>query len=244
MTHLHEHTEKGWRHVVKDEFLCHFPYAIFSVLLSVIFVTLFNYITWSEGAATVAHRLFHGFHFLHLIFAGAGVVLSFRRYSNRIISCLMVGVLVPTFFCTLSDAVLPYFGGRLMSLPMQFHWCFKDHVSIVLPFLGLGIANGWVMSGHSLNRRIFYSTGSHFLHILISSMASVFYLVSFGLTNMWDHIGMVFLFLVIAVLVPCTLSDIVVPIYFATSSRFNDKKIRDEIDCSCSNDGGTNDERH
>jgi len=69
------------------------------------------------------------------------------------------------FFCTLSDALLPYIGGTMLGLPMHFHWCFLQHWTTVIPFLAVGILNGWAMSSHNPSRQVFYSVGFHFVHI-------------------------------------------------------------------------------
>lgn len=202
-------------HTVWEEIICHLPIAIFSVAFGLIMLSLLSYFDPSGTNTTGAHRLFHNFHFLHLLFAATGTVLTFKRYSNRFFVGLLVGIIVPIIFCTLSDAVLPYLAGELLGVEMKFHWCFITHTQIVIPFLLVGILNGWVMSGHSLNKKLFYSQGFHFLHIFISSTASLLYMVSFGYAKWWKDMGLLFIFLILAVLIPCTLSDIIVPMLFA-----------------------------
>lgn len=206
-SHVHGEGLLEHHHTVWAEILCHLPYAIFSVAISMVCLTFMTHV--DPG------RLFHNFHFLHLLFASTGTVLIFRKYSKNILLGLLVGFLVPALFCTFSDAVLPYLGGQCVGLDMHFHWCFLSHLDTVLPFLIGGMINGWVMSGHPSSRQLFYSLGFHFVHIFISSMASILYLVSFGFHDWWNQMGFVFIFLILAVLIPCTLSDIVVPILFA-----------------------------
>ena len=201
-------------HTIIEELLCHLPYAIFSVALSLIILSILSFFN-NSGSVNGAHRLFHSLHFLHLIFAGTGAILTFRKYSKSVLGGLAVGLFVPIVFCTLSDAVLPYFGGRLAGLEMTFHWCFISHLPTVLPFLLVGVLNGWAISSHTSSKALFYSSSSHFIHIFVSSMASVMYLVSFGFDNWADHMGFVFIFLIVAVLTPCTLSDIVMPLWCA-----------------------------
>lgn len=103
----------------------------------------------------------------------------------------------------------------MLQLPMEFHWCFISHIGTIIPFLAAGIINGWVMSMHEASTQVFYSIGFHFFHIFISSMASILYLVSFGFTDWWTQMGFVFIYMILVVLIPCTLADIVVPILFA-----------------------------
>ncbi len=203
---LLEHHTTMWH-----EILCHLPYAIFSVALALIMLTLLS----SVADMKMSHRLFHSFHYLHILFAATGSVLMFRKYSKSKVGSLFVGILVPVVFCTISDTILPFLGGKALNLPMLFHWCFISHLDAVLPFLLMGVLNGWVMSEHEASRQVFYSTGFHFFHIFISSMAAILYLVSFGFDHWWHHMGFVFGYIIVVVLVPCTLADIVVPIVFA-----------------------------
>lgn len=204
---LLEHHSSLWH-----EILCHFPYAIFSVSLALIVLTMIS----SFGAnGKVAHQLFHSFHYLHILFAATGTVLMFRKYSKNILWGLLVGTIIPALFCTLSDTVLPFLGGKALNLNMHFHWCFISHLDVVLPFLLVGVLNGWIMSKHESSRQLFYSIGFHFSHIFISSMASILYLVSFGFDHWMHRMGFVFSYIIAVVLIPCTLADIVVPIVFA-----------------------------
>ncbi len=215
-SHVHEHGSLEHHHTVWGELMCHFPYAIFSVAFSMICLSLLAFIAPAATAsAKMTSRLFHNFHFLHILFAATGTMLTFRRYSKNLLFGVIVCTLVPAVFCTLSDALIPFIGGQLIGLDMHFHWCFISHLDTILPFLIVGLLNGLAMSSHAASLQLFYSLGFHFIHIFISSMASILYLVGFGFTNWWHHMGFVFSFLIVAVLLPCTLSDIVVPMIFA-----------------------------
>ena len=165
---------------LKDELVAHFPYAVLAVAFSMIILGIFYSLDVFLQAVNGEHRLFHIFHYVHLLFAGTGTVLSFRRYSKNILGSIIAGLFIPAFFCTISDAILPYFAGNLLGLDMHFHWCFVDHLSMVLPFLIAGIVNGWVLSTYPSDKHINYSTGFHFLHIAASAMASLLYFAGFG----------------------------------------------------------------
>ncbi|MFH1254643.1 MAG: hypothetical protein V1646_04405 [bacterium] len=225
--HLHDNLDENKNEKIlvhhlslKDEILCHFPYAIFSVALAMVVTSFISY-PKAESVAEIAYRLFHNFHFLHLLFAASGTILMFRRYSNNFFASLIVGFTVPAVFCTVSDAFLPYLGGKMLGLDMHLHWCFLSHIDTVLPFLIGGVVNGWVMSAHSHSKQMFYSLTFHFAHIFVSSMAGLLYLISFGFNDWWEKMGFVFLYLVFAVLIPCIMSDVVVPVFFA---RFGNRK--------------------
>lgn len=208
-----------------DALLCHFPYAILSVALSIVSLSVIMFSQESGGAtAGHAHRLFHTLHLMHILFAGTGVVLTFRTYCKSIPKTIAIGILVPLFFCTLSDVLMPYLGGIMLQLPMKLHWCFWSHFTTVATFLVAGLINGFILSLHNPDRYGQYSIGSHFLHIFVSSLASTFYFVSFGLEDWSHHLGFLFVFLVFAVVIPCTLADIVVPMFFGKQAAIKTKQ--------------------
>ncbi|MBZ0166088.1 MAG: hypothetical protein K8I00_04715, partial [Candidatus Omnitrophica bacterium] len=79
---------------------------------------------------------------------------------------------------------------------------------IVLPFAVVGTLAG-LAAPRSFEKATEYS---HSIHVFVSAVASILYLVSFGLEH-WTHaIGGVFLITIFAVMIPCCLSDIVFPL--------------------------------
>lgn len=225
--HNHDHDHE---HSFKQELMHHLPYAIFSVALGMVILSLLDYASAANSVSLAArktacagyHMLFHSFHFLHILFAATGTVITFSRFSKSIPKALIVGTISPAIFCMLSDVLLPNLAGRLLGVDMELHICFHRELANVIPFLFVGITNGMILrSQHSSMLRMF-SLGSHFAHILISSLAGLFYMVSHGFENWYPQMGLVFLFLVVAVVIPCTLSDVIVPMYFA-GVRKNEK---------------------
>lgn len=205
-------------HSVTGELICHLPYAIFSVAFSMTVLSFVSYFSFGDPVEVVCHKadqLFHSFHFMHLVFAATGTLVTFFRFSQNIPRALILGVFSPIIFCTLSDSVLPYIGGQLLGAHMHFHLCFVTELYNVVPFLFAGIVSGFAMSRHYEDRLMLYAISSHAIHILVSSLASMFYLVAHGCTDWQRIIGMVFIFLIVAVIIPCTLSDVVVPMLFA-----------------------------
>lgn len=218
----HHHDQHG--HSLMEEIVCHLPYAIFSVAFGIAILSFLVYFSFMAGATDYvvcrgSSVLFHSFHFMHIVFASTGTLITYFRFSKHIVKGFLVGAASSMFFCTLSDAILPYIGGRLMGVPMHLHLCFVTELHNILPFLIVGLLNGFLMSRHPSSRQGTFSIFSHFVHILISSFASIFYLISQGCTDWYTNIGIVFLFLVGAVVVPCTLSDVVVPMAFARADK-------------------------
>jgi len=214
--HVHDHT-------VINELICHLPYAVFSVAFALIILSILS--AFSLGVLHEnlvqqgAELLFHSFHFMHIVFAATGSIIAFSRFSKNIWAALLVGTVSTTFFCMLSDMIFPYLGGRMLGVPMHFHICFVSDTLKVVPFLFVGVSNGLILSKHHDSKLGSYAISSHSAHILVSSLASTFYLVSHGFTNWYAYIGLVFLLLIVAVVVPCTLADVVVPLAIAKRLR-------------------------
>lgn len=214
-----DHNDHQHEPTLISELICHLPFAIFSVAAG---ISLLSFLSFNSKTIldpkSGAHVLFHSFHFMHIMFAATGTLITYFRYSRNYIQGLLIGVIAPSIFCTLSDVVLPYIGGRLLGVDMHFHFCFATELPNVLPFLLVGLLNGFILGQYHTSHAT-YSLFSHATHILISSFAAIFYLVSHGFVDWQSYIGGVFLFLIIAVVVPCTMSDIVVPMVFAQAGK-------------------------
>ena len=203
---------------LSQELSAHFPYAVFSVALSIIGVALLNYFSFGAVESIVnrgADILFHTFHFLHIIFAATGALLMYYRFSKNTLKGLFVCSLTTVFFCILSDIIFPYVAGQLLGVHMDLHICFVSELHNVLPFLIIGLLNGWVLSQQEDVKQSYYSLNAHFTHIFVSSAASLLYLVAHGLPDWYQYMGILFILLIIAVVIPCTMSDVVIPLFVA-----------------------------
>ena len=211
-------------HSLWDELLCHIPYAGFSLACAFAFLSLLNFIAVISVAPQNMfdgyHVLFHSFHYLHIIVAVTGAMVSFFRFSRNMVLGFLVAVLSPTLFCVMSDIMLPTIAGNLLGVPMHMHICFfcpQDALNLVA-FMFIGVICGAALLQHEESLKTF-ALRSHFLHIFVSSLASLFYTVANGFTEWHEAMGLLYLFLFIAVVVPCTLSDVVVPYYCACNSK-------------------------
>ncbi len=214
----HGHAHGGECGSILSELVIHFPYSVFSVSISLIGVALLTFFSSTMDAKN-AHEgidlLFHTFHFMHIVFASTGALLTYFRFSKKIMHGFIVGAVSSIVFCFLSDIFFPYIAGTLLGVHMHLHVCFYSELHNVLPFLIIGLLNGWILSKHEKRMQSYYSVWSHFAHILVSSIAALLYMMSHGLVEWHSSMGIVFLLLVGAIVIPCTLSDVVVPLYFA-----------------------------
>ena len=139
----------------------------------------------------------------------------FWKHEKNFIKTLLIGFLGSILICGLSDVILPYIGGNVLGVKMQMHLCTLEHPHIIIPFAVIGVLVGFLVPSAVEKSTEF----SHSMHVVVSSMASILYLISFGVTY-WIHmIGGIFLVTVIAVMLPCCLSDIAFPLIFVDPKK-------------------------
>jgi len=205
--------ENKLRHII-TELGGHLPYSMFGVLIGLIILgilTFFTIILRSSYLLPVAAReLFHIFHPIHILLSALVTTAMFWKHEKHFVKTLLLGFVGSILICGLSDILLPYIGGWLLGGKMHLHLCILEHPCIVIPFAAIGVLVGFLVPSAIEKSTEF----SHSMHVLVSSMASILYLISYGITE-WIHmIGGIFLVTIVAVMLPCCLSDIVFPISF------------------------------
>lgn len=200
--------------IVVAEFTHHLPYTIVGSLIAMAGVWWFGTQHLDSGRTEAlfeqARASFHLFHPLHICLSAIATTSLFWRRERHFVRALLVGAFGTIIPCGLSDYVFPYLGGRLLGQTMELHMCIVDHPQLFFPFLALGILCGFWAEERLTGSHLF----SHGAHILVSSAASLLYLISFGFT-VWmidvHYVFPAFAIIVLAVWVPCCISDIVIP---------------------------------
>ncbi len=203
-----------WK-IVVVELSHHLPYTVISSLIAMAAVWYFGMVQMQQhadrGWVTELRWSFHVLHPLHVCLSAITTTSVLWRFERKLAKTLIVGVLGSVIPCGLSDYIVPFIGGRILGQPMQLHICLIDHPMLILPFLLVGLLSGLLFEGQVSDHSIF----SHGAHVFVSSLAALLYLVSFGFTGWMTDINFVFpvlLVVVMAVWIPCCISDIVVPI--------------------------------
>jgi len=203
-----------------EELRHHLPFSILSVSIGLMFVGIFTIITEMLGIHDMSHyseELFHIFHPTHLLFSAIATTAMFWQHERRFLKTLIIGFVGSVGICGISDIIIPYISGFLLGAHMHLHICIVEHPRLVLPFVFLGILMGFLAPG-TLEKQegvVF----SHSLHVLVSAIASILYLVSFGVTDWIHRIGVVLIYMVLAVVIPCCTSDIVFPLLFTSNEK-------------------------
>jgi len=198
-----------------EELTHHLPFSVLSVSLGLIAVGLLTFFGQVSGAGDISpytEDLFHLFHPAHMLFSALATTAMFWQHERRFLKAAFIGIVGSVGICGISDIILPYLAGWLLGARMHLHICIVQHPQMVLPFLAVGVLVGFIAPG-TLEKQegvIF----SHSLHVFISSMASILYLVTFGVTEWVHRVGAVLVYMILAVVIPCCTSDIIFPLAF------------------------------
>lgn len=160
--------------------------------------------------------LFHLFHPMHMFFSAAATTAMFRRYDRRIVRAIVVGLAGSIVVCGFSDILMPHASLYVLNKHLPLHICVLEHPALVLPFAAIGVGIG-LLAAVGVSQSTFFS---HSLHVFASTMASLFYMISaYGRLGWIDEIGYMFFFVIIAVMVPCCISDIIFPVAMSKPAR-------------------------
>lgn len=199
---------------IREELRDHLPYSFVSTVLGIAALGLLSFLASRRGNggsfSGISVVLFHLFHPLHVFFSATTTSAMFVRHERNFPKAIGVAVASSVPTCVLSDIIFPYLGGSLLGIPMVFHLDFVIH-----PFWMSLVLLGGVLTGFFVADRIAHSTlFSHAIHIFISTMATLTYLVGFGISDWMHYLVAAVLLGVLAVIVPCCLGDIVIPHLF------------------------------
>ena len=181
----------------------HVPFTALGAVTGIIILVI---VVLGNVPSHISHTAFYVAHPLHVLLSALVTTAMYMRYKKgKIWVAVLIGWTGSIGVATISDAMIPYLGGTLLHAQMEFHVPFIEEWWINFVALA-GIAIGYWKQ----TTRI-----PHFGHVLISTWASLFYIIAFGIADNWiPLLPFIFLFLFLAVWLPCCLSDIVYPLLF------------------------------
>lgn len=187
---------------IAKELKRHAPFTAFGALTGIIILSV---ISIAELSPDISHKSFHIFHPAHVVLSSLVTTAMYRRYGGSTWAAVPVGFVGSVGICSISDVVLPYLGGTLLGATVTFHVCFIEHPLLITSSAFAGIAIGLLRP---------WTRVPHAGHVLLSTWASLFYLIAFGEADWISLFPFVFLVLFVAVWIPCCMSDIAFPILF------------------------------
>lgn len=205
--------ENGVLKSIKEELTHHAPFTAFGALSGIVLMFLFR-----DMSSKTALSVFNVFHPAH-VFLSAMVTSSLYQLHKcgrlkgkcSLAALLVIGYVGSVGIATLSDSLIPYLGELLMDLPhAHTHVGFIEEWYVVNPVAFAGIALAYFVP-----RTKFPHAG----HVLLSTWASLFHIMTAGSPSGAASYALVFVFLFIAVWLPCCVSDIVFPLLFVGESR-------------------------
>ena len=149
-------------------------------------------------------------HPLHVIFSGLATTAIFYKYKKQKINAVIIGILGAILIGSLSDIILPWLGSNMIALNTHFHLPIIEEPVIIL---------GAALVGSIVGLSFKESKISHFAHVLLSVVASLFYIVTFSTNLNAIYLIAAFFIVFVAVIVPCCLSDIIFPFLFIRKKR-------------------------
>ena len=186
------------------ELKSHIPFTALGAVTGIIIMVI---IVFANVSPQISQATFHTLHPLHVILSALTTTAMYMRYSKgKLWVAILIGYAGSIGIATLSDAVIPYLGGALLNIEMEFHMPFIEKWWLVNPAALIGIAIGYWKHTTKV---------PHSGHVLLSTWASLFYFTAFGIANWIPLLPLIFVFLFLAVWLPCCLSDIVFPLLFA-----------------------------
>jgi len=193
---------------IASELAEHAPFTALGAATGIIIIVI---IVWVDVPTQISHAAFYTLHPLHVILSALVTTAIYKKHnsSSKIWAVVLVGYLGSIGIATLSDAVIPYLGGVLLGVKIGFHAPFIEEWWLVNPMALIGIAIGYWRPTTKL---------PHSGHVLLSTGASALYFTAFGIAHWLPLLPFIFLFLFLAVWIPCCTSDILFPLLFTRKS--------------------------
>jgi hypothetical protein len=195
----------------------HIPFTALGALTGIIIMVI---VVFSNVPTNISNTIFYTLHPLHVLLSALVTTAMYVRYKKtKFWVAILIGWTGSIGIATISDAIIPYLGGSLLNARMEFHVPFIEEWWINFLALG-GIAIGYWKQTTKI---------PHFGHVLLSTWASLFYIVAFGTAEWIPLLPLIFLFLFLAVWLPCCLSDVVYPLLFLRKKTELSSAERQEI---------------
>jgi len=189
----------------------HIPFTAAGAVTGIAAMVVISLLHISTG---ISEALFYTFHPLHLLFSAIVTTALYRKNRK---SPFWLTILIcyagPLVVGTLSDAIIPYIEGSAISINIGFELPFIETAR--MPFIGIPewiLVNGAAFIGIAIGYFKPSTKFPHMWHILISTWASLLYFTSFGTADWLPLLPLFFVFLFLAVWIPCCFSDIVFPL--------------------------------
>ncbi len=200
---------------IGTELARHAPFTAVGAVSGIVIMVI---VIFTKIPSNISETVFYILHPTHVLFSAIATTAMYRQYSKgKLWAAILIGYTGSIGIATLSDSIIPYLGGESLRIGIEFHIPFIEEWWLVNPPAFLGIAIGYLWPKTKI---------PHAAHVFLSTWASLFYLTAFSVAQWLPLLPFVFLFLFLAVWLPCCFSDIV----YAHLFLGGDQHHHDEVD--------------
>ena len=199
---------------ISKELKQHIPFTSFGALTGILII-----VVSLKMPKNISYNIFYVLHPIHVVLSALVTASIYKlhtcgRLSKKCIKgrcnlwvLFLIGYVGSIGIATLSDSIIPFLGETLLNMPhREIHLGFIEKWWLVNPLAIVGIIFAYFKPTTKV---------PHAGHVLLSTWSSLFHiLMAVGLSLSWFSYIAVFVFLFLAVWIPCCLSDIVFPLLF------------------------------
>ena len=195
----------------------HAPFTLFGALTGIILMLVFRNLEQQ-----ISHKMFYIFHLAHVVLSAMVTASIFELYSKKpkLVVVVLVGFFGSIGIATLSDSLIPYLGELALGMHIEVHGHGHEPMCSTGQ-MHIGFIEAWqlVIPAAIAGSLIAYFKPKtkipHVGHVLLSTWASSFHMLMAmcGVVSVGKLAGS-FVFLFLAVWLPCCISDIVFPLLF------------------------------
>ena len=205
---------------ISKELKIHTPFTIFGAITGILIMVSFK-----KMPLNISYNIFYILHPIHVVLSALVTASMYELHTCKRISgkcirgkcnlwvLLIIGYIGSIGIATISDSVIPYLAEVILKMPnREIHLGFIEKWWLVNP---LAILGGLIACFRPTTKF------PHAGHVLLSTWASLFHIIMAmgGGVVHWLVFVAIFLFLFLAVWIPCCLSDIVFPLLFVKEKK-------------------------
>ncbi len=194
------------------ELVEHAPFTAVGAVAGIIVMVIIHF---ANTPKDISHALFYSLHPLHIVLSALVTTSMYRlhRIRGKLWATVLIGYTGSIGIATLSDIIIPYLGGSTLNIPMELHIPFIE--AEAMPFIGVSkwiIVNAAAVIGIAIAFWKPTTRFPHMGHVLLSTWASLFSFMAFGVADWIPLLPFIFMFLFLSVWLPCCISDIMYPL--------------------------------
>jgi len=192
---------------IAKELKRHAPFTTFGAATG---IAIMGMMVFCNVPSKISYTAFYILHPLHVLLSALTTTAMYKLHTHgKLWMAILIGYTGSIGIATISDAIIPYIGAYLLGIKMPF----------IIPF----IAKWWINLLAFVGIMISYwrptTEFPHAGHVLLSTWASLFNIMQYQIMIAGWMFPFIFLFLFLAVWLPCCTSDIVYPLLFIKKSK-------------------------